>query len=73
MCAKTSKTRRFHALYDRIYRSDVLWEACTRVRSNKGAAGVDETTLRSIEEQGAWQFLEGIQADLKAGRYRLLR
>jgi group II intron reverse transcriptase/maturase len=40
------------------------------VRSNKGAAGVDETTLRSIEEQGVTQFLEGIQADLKAGQYR---
>jgi group II intron reverse transcriptase/maturase len=70
VCAKSSKTRRFHALYDRIYRSDVLWEAWKRVRSNKGAAGVDETTLRSIEEQGVKQFLEGIQADLKAGRYR---
>ena len=69
-CAKSSKTRRFHALYDRIYRSDVLWEAWKRVRSNKGAAGVDETTLRSIEEQGVMQFLEGIQADLKASRYR---
>ena len=41
-----------------------------RVRSNRGAAGVDEATLRSIEEQGVAQFLEGIQADLKAGRYR---
>lgn len=70
VCAKTSKTRRFHALYDRIHRSDVLWEAWKRVRSNKGAAGVDETTLRSIEEQGVTQFLEGIQADLKAGQYR---
>lgn len=40
------------------------------MRSNKGAAGVDETTLRSIEEQGVTRFLEGIQADLKAGRYR---
>jgi retron-type reverse transcriptase len=40
------------------------------VRSNKGAAGVDETTLRSIEERGVTRFLEGIQADLKAGRYR---
>src|SRR6202045_3652404 len=70
MCAKRSRTRRFHALYDRIYRSDVLWRAWTRVRSNKGAAGVDETTLRSIEERGVMQFLEGIQADLKAGRYR---
>jgi RNA-directed DNA polymerase len=70
VCAKRSKTRRFHALYDRIRRSDVLWEAWKRVRSNKGAAGVDETTLRSIEERGVTPFLEGIQADLKAGRYR---
>ena len=70
VCAKQSKTRRFHALYDRIYRSDVLWEAWRRVRSNKGAAGVDQTTLRSIEEQGVTRFLEGIQADLRAGRYR---
>ena len=70
VCAKQSKTRRFHALYDRIYRSDVLWEAWKRVRSNQGAAGVDEVTLRSIEERGVTQFLEGIQTDLKAGRYR---
>jgi RNA-directed DNA polymerase len=70
VCAKQSKTRRFHALYDRIYRSDVLWKAWVRVRSNGGAAGVDAITLRSIEEQGVAQFLEGIQADLKAGRYR---
>jgi RNA-directed DNA polymerase len=70
MCAKQSKTRRFHALYDRIYRSDVLREAWRRVRSNGGAAGVDQATLRSIEEQGVAQFLEGIQADLRAGEYR---
>jgi retron-type reverse transcriptase len=70
VCAKSSKTRRFHALYDRIYRSDVLWEAWKRVHSKKGAGGVDETTLRSIEEQGVRRFLEGIQAELKAGQYR---
>jgi RNA-directed DNA polymerase len=70
MCAKQSKTRRFHALYDRIYRSDVLWEAWRRVRSNGGAAGVDQATLRSIEEKGVAQFLEGIQSDLRAGEYR---
>ena len=70
VCAKQSKTRRFHAWYDRIYRSDVLWKAWVRVRSNGGAAGVDEVTLRSIEELGVAQFLEGIQADLKAGEYR---
>jgi RNA-directed DNA polymerase len=70
VCAKQNRTRRFHALHDRIYRSDVLWEAWRRVRSNQGAAGVDEVTLRSIEEQGVTQFLEGVQAELKAGRYR---
>lgn len=70
VCAKQNKTRRFHALYDRIYRSDVLWEAWRRVRSNRGAAGVDGITLRSIEEQGVERLLEGIQADLRAGRYR---
>ncbi|WP_420240020.1 reverse transcriptase domain-containing protein [Telmatobacter bradus] len=70
VCAKQNKTRRFHALYDRIYRSDVLWEAWRRVRSNRGAAGVDGITLRSIEEQGVERLLEGIQADLRAGQYR---
>jgi group II intron reverse transcriptase/maturase len=69
-CAKQSKTRRFHALYDRIYRGDVLWEAWRRVRSNRGAAGVDEVTLQAIEEQGVQQFLDAIQAELRAGRYR---
>jgi group II intron reverse transcriptase/maturase len=68
--AKRSKTRRFHALYGRIYRGDVLWEAWKRVRRNPGAAGVDETTLQAIEERGVQVFLEAIQADLRAGRYR---
>jgi len=70
VCAKRSKTRRFHALYDRIYRSDVLWEAWRRVRSNGGAAGVDAETIQAIEQYGVEKFLAEIQAVLRAGRYR---
>jgi len=70
VCAKRSKTRRFHALYDRIYRSDVLWEAWRRVRGNGGAAGVDAETIRAIEQSGVERFLSDIQAALRAGQYR---
>lgn len=72
VCAKRSKTRRFHALYDRIYRSDVLWEAWRRVRSNRGAAGVDAETIEAIEQRGIGEFLSEIEAALRAGRYRPL-
>ncbi|MFT3912857.1 MAG: group II intron reverse transcriptase/maturase [Anaeromyxobacteraceae bacterium] len=72
VAAKRSSTRRFHALYDRICRGDVLREAWKRVRSNGGAAGVDGESIRAIEESGVEAFLEGIQADLLAGEYRPL-
>jgi len=70
VCAKRSKTRRFHALYDRIYRSDVLREAWRRVRSNGGAAGMDAETIDAIEQRGVEKFLAEIEAALRAGRYR---
>jgi hypothetical protein len=50
--AKRSPGRRFHALYDHIHRSDVLWEAWKRVRAKKGAAGVDAETIADIEREG---------------------
>src|SRR5215467_13426531 len=67
VCAKRSRTRRFHALYDRICRSDFLWEAWRRVRSNGGAAGVDAETIQAIEHYGVEKFLAEIQG-LAAGR-----
>jgi hypothetical protein len=68
--AKRSPERRFHALYDHFSRSDVLGEAWKRVRSNKGAAGVDATTLADIEQSGVEPFLEGIGTALREGTYR---
>jgi hypothetical protein len=68
--AKQQPGRRFHALYDRIYRSDVLWEAWKRVKANRGAAGVDAQTLVDVEEYGAERFLEELGTVLRAGKYR---
>jgi group II intron reverse transcriptase/maturase len=68
--AKRSPERRFHALYDHLSRSDVLGEAWKRVRSNKGAAGVDAMTLAAIEQSGVEPFLEGVGAALREGTYR---
>jgi group II intron reverse transcriptase/maturase len=70
IAAKRNRERRFHALYDRIWRSDVLSEAWKRVRSNKGAAGIDGETLSMIEQQGVAEFLAELQTTLRAGKYR---
>jgi len=68
--AKRQPGRRFHVLYDRIYRSDVLWEAWGRVRRNRGAAGVDALTLAEIEQYGVERFLQELGEVLRAGKYR---
>ena len=62
--------RRFHALYDRIHRGDVLWEAWNRVRANRGAAGIDRQTLAVVEAFGVQRMLDELEADLRAGTYR---
>jgi retron-type reverse transcriptase len=70
MAAKRSRGRRFHALYDRIHRGDVLVEAWRRVKANRGAAGVDGESLKTIERQGVGPFLEDVAQRLRDGRYR---
>ena len=68
--AKQSSGRRFHALYNRACRGDVLWEAWERVRKNKGAAGVDKVTLGVVEVYGVDRMLRELRDDLQSGRYR---
>ena len=69
-CAKRSPERRFHALYDRIWRGDVLSEAWKRVRKNRGAAGVDRMTLAGVEAYGVERMLGELQDALRRGSYR---
>jgi RNA-directed DNA polymerase len=67
--AKQSSGRRFHALFDRICRGDVLREAWERVRENKGGAGVDRITLVAVEDYGVDRMLRELRGDLLSGRY----
>jgi len=69
LSAKKSKSRRFHALYERIHDWGVLQESWKRVRANGGAAGIDGETLKAIEAKGIEPFLKGIQQHLEEGRY----
>jgi group II intron reverse transcriptase/maturase len=68
--AKQSPERRFHALYDRMWRSDVLDEAWKRVKKNRGSAGLDAETIAEVEEYGVKRFIEAIRDELRAGEYR---
>jgi RNA-directed DNA polymerase len=69
-CAKRSPERRFHALFDRVCRSDVLREAWRRVKGNRGAAGVDRVTLAEVEAYGVERMLGELQDSPRAGSYR---
>ena len=70
VAAKQQRQRRFHALYDRIARPDVLRRAWEQVRHNKGAAGIDGETLEAIEAYGVEKMLEELRGLLETGRYR---
>lgn len=68
--AKQDPHRRFHALFDKVARSDILERAWGEVRANRGAPGVDGVTIASIEASGEQTFLEDLTRQLRAGRYR---
>jgi RNA-directed DNA polymerase len=70
--AKAGPGRRFHALYDKVCRRDVLWRAWVAVRSNNGAPGIDRITLAAVEEYGVSRLLDELASELREGRYRPL-
>ena len=68
--AKGSPNFRFYALYDKVYREDVLAFAYECCKANRGAAGVDGQTFEDIEEYGVKKWLDELTQELKSRTYR---
>lgn len=62
--------RRYHAIYDKVYREDVLKEAWKRVKAKKGAGGIDKMTLLDVETYGVEKFLSELRETLMKGSYK---
>jgi len=70
--AKMDAGRRFHALGDKVIRSDVLMRAWFQVYRNQGASGVDRITVDQVKEYGVTRLLDELASELREGRYRPL-
>jgi RNA-directed DNA polymerase len=70
--AKADPGRRFHALYDKLSRRDVLERAWEQVRRNRGAPGIDQWTIAQVEQYGVDRLLDKLAVTLKDGSYRPL-
>jgi RNA-directed DNA polymerase len=70
--AKADPGRKFHALFDKVCRRDVLQRAWVAVRTNNGAPGIDKTTVAQVEEYGVDRLLYEVAAELRERRYRPL-
>jgi len=68
--AKEAPGYRFYALYDKVYRSDVLSYAYQRCRQNGGAAGVDGQTFADIQAYGEERWLAELTQELRGKTYR---
>jgi len=69
LASKLNSKRKFHALYDKVYRKDVLAEAWKRVRANGGVGGIGKVTIADVEEYGIERFLQEIQQELLDNKY----
>jgi len=70
--AKADPGRRFHALYDKVHRRDVLERAWGQVRRNAGAPGIDQTTIADVAQYGVDRLLDELAAELREQRFRPL-
>jgi hypothetical protein len=70
--AKESPNFRFHVLYDKVYRKDVLAFAYERCKANGGAAGGDNQTFENIEAYGKERWLDELAQELKSRTYQPL-
>ena len=68
--AKAEPGFRFYALYDKIYREDILAHAYAQCRSNKGAPGVDRQDFAEVEAYGVERWLGGLALALREETYR---
>src|SRR5262249_37416794 len=68
--AKSAPDYRFYALYDKVYRRDVLEHAFHRCRFNGGAPGVDGQTFADIEAYGADRWLDALAEELRTATYQ---
>ncbi len=69
--AKQEKTYRFYALYDKVYRADILGHAYNLVKANKGSAGIDGVTFDAVETgEGVSAFVAELEEALKSKTYR---
>ncbi|TJX64573.1 group II intron reverse transcriptase/maturase [Soehngenia saccharolytica] len=69
LVAKENSKRRFHALFDKVYRLDILKEAWKRVKANGGAGGIDKITIDDVKAYGEDNFLNEIHHELIMGKY----
>jgi RNA-directed DNA polymerase len=67
--AKQDPVRRFHVLYDKVWREDILAHAFALSRANGGAPGVDGVTFAQIETYGVARWLGELREEVRTGRY----
>ena len=70
LTAKADRKRKFYAMYDKIYRKDILEDAWKRVKQNGGAGGVDKVSIEDVKAYGEEKLLDEIAEELRTEKYR---